>query len=64
MHQNVRHDELITHMKYLNNICNIFQDIKLLDFPIHTHQPSKGHQCKQQTEGAELTYRLRWSDEP
>ena len=31
IHQNARHDELITHMKYLNNICNIFQDIKLLD---------------------------------
>ena len=60
IHQNAWHDELITHMKYLNNICNIFQDIKLLDFPIHTHcnQPSKGHLCKRQTERAELTYRL------
>ena len=46
--------------KYVNIICNTFQDIQLLDFPIHTHctDPSKGDRCKQHTERAELTYRL------
>ena len=42
--QNVQHDELIAHMKYLSNNCNTFLANKLLDLTIYIHctQPSKG----------------------